>query len=417
MEKKILIVDDDANVQKILSSALLVQGFEPIIEGTGKGCLRSFETEKPDLLLLDIVIPELSGFEVLQKLSEREDGHRAPIILMSAVYKEDERFKKAKAEYGVQDFIEKPFVLDNLLNIVDSYLNENRGSEEDRARELIEETTGLINLPAGQEVEIQIGEPCCFDREEIKDRVQEAFKWMETKDYFQILGVEQSSRPEDISQAYIKKATTFHPNNFRECNDREILKKLQKITELIQRAYTILKDEQKRVQYKEALVRAGNITNYGIPLCSRDAEILFNKGREQLEQRQFSQAEVLFREAIKRAPGESSYRAFLAWCVLSQAGIKNGTVRSKVKKYLKQTLAMNSRCPYCYYFLGMVYKTEGRVEYAEKKFQQSLAMDPGFIDAKRELGILALRKIQEGEKKQGAEKRGLLKKMFFSPAY
>ncbi len=417
MEKKILIVDDDANVQRIISSALVVQGFSPIIEGTGTGCLHSFEAQKPDLLLLDIVIPELSGFEVLQKLNERKDGHQAPIILMSAIYKEDERFRKAKAEYGVQDFIEKPFVLDNLLSTVDICLNENRESEEERARDLIEGTTELINLPAGQEIEIQTGEFCYFDREDIKDQVQEALKWMETKDYFQILGVGQCSLSEDITQAYIKKAKIFHPDNFRKCNDQQVLQKLQKITELFQKAYTTLKDKQKRVQYKEDLTRAGNITNYGTPLCSRDAELLFNQGKELFDKRKFNQAEALLREAIKRAPGESGYRAFLAWCVLSQSGINNRAVRLKVKKYLKQTLGMNNRCPYCHYFLGMVYKAEGKENFAEKCFQQSLAMDPGFIDAQRELGILALRKIQDGEQKQSSEKRGLLKKMFFNPAF
>jgi two-component system, chemotaxis family, chemotaxis protein CheY len=103
MEKKILVVDDSAFMRKVLTDILRVAGFENVIEAeNGKQALEKVESEKPDLVLLDIIMPEIDGIEVLKQLQGRTKS-----MIISAIG-QDEIMKEAK-QYGALGFIVKPF--------------------------------------------------------------------------------------------------------------------------------------------------------------------------------------------------------------------------------------------------------------------------------------------------------------------
>lgn len=100
---KILIADDSSFMRKVIMDILKGEGFSEFVEcGSGKECLEKFEVEKPDLMLLDIIMPEMDGMEVLKKI-----GGKANVLMISAVG-QDSMIADAM-QNGAKGYIVKPF--------------------------------------------------------------------------------------------------------------------------------------------------------------------------------------------------------------------------------------------------------------------------------------------------------------------
>jgi DNA-binding response OmpR family regulator len=117
---KILVVDDyPANV-KLLERNLHVAGYETVAAGDGEEALEKVRAERPDLILLDIMLPKLNGFEVCQRLRADEATAVIPIIMITALKETEDRIRGL--EVGADDFISKPFDRGELLARVKSLL-------------------------------------------------------------------------------------------------------------------------------------------------------------------------------------------------------------------------------------------------------------------------------------------------------
>ncbi len=104
MNEKILIVDDDVNICELLRLYLSKEGFTPVIVNDGIAAVDSVSTAKPALVLLDIMLPKLDGWQVCRKIRQISD---VPIIMLSA---KGETFDKILGlELGADDYIVKPF--------------------------------------------------------------------------------------------------------------------------------------------------------------------------------------------------------------------------------------------------------------------------------------------------------------------
>jgi DNA-binding response OmpR family regulator len=104
MAKKILVVDDKLELRTLLKSYLAQEGFDVITAGDGQEALRIARSTKPDLILLDIMMPEMNGYEFLRAYSREAD---TPVILLTA--KLDENDKVLGLELGADDYVTKPF--------------------------------------------------------------------------------------------------------------------------------------------------------------------------------------------------------------------------------------------------------------------------------------------------------------------
>jgi len=104
MKRKILIVDDEKNIVDILKFNLNKEGFETIEAYDGKQAMEMVERENPDLILLDIMLPEYDGFTVCKKIRQTMN---TPIIMLTA--REEEVDKVLGLELGADDYITKPF--------------------------------------------------------------------------------------------------------------------------------------------------------------------------------------------------------------------------------------------------------------------------------------------------------------------
>ena len=123
--KKILVVEDDPVNQMILSDFLAANGYETIAASTGPEGIARFETDAPDLLLVDIQLPRKNGFELLRDIKSRPEGKSTPILLMSAVYNDrDQSSRTIQLGTLADGYLTKPFDLVQLLAQVRHLLGE-----------------------------------------------------------------------------------------------------------------------------------------------------------------------------------------------------------------------------------------------------------------------------------------------------
>ncbi len=103
----ILVVDDDEDLRLLARKALTHAGHRVIEAGNGEEGLRLVDTQKPDLMLLDVNMPDVDGFEVLRRLRTREAGRPLPVIVLTAMG--DEESARRSFQFGATDFLSKPF--------------------------------------------------------------------------------------------------------------------------------------------------------------------------------------------------------------------------------------------------------------------------------------------------------------------
>jgi len=126
MKEKILIIEDEEDLVKGLKINLVDEGYEIDYALNGKEGLRKALTEKPDLILLDIMLPGMNGLEICKEL--RLNKMDIPILMLTA--KGEEIDKVIGLEIGADDYISKPFSIRELLARVKAHLRrENRGGE------------------------------------------------------------------------------------------------------------------------------------------------------------------------------------------------------------------------------------------------------------------------------------------------
>ncbi len=122
-EPLVLAVDDEAGILRLIKLELSTQGFRVVTASSGDEALRVAEEQRPDIALLDIVMPEMTGLEVMRRLRERSS---IPVILLTA--KGSESDKVRGLELGADDYLAKPFSPDELSARVRAVLRRSVGS-------------------------------------------------------------------------------------------------------------------------------------------------------------------------------------------------------------------------------------------------------------------------------------------------
>jgi len=144
MSNKILIADDEASNAKILGEELTDRGYSVEAVSDGTATLKKVETSPPDLIILDYMMPDLSGLDVLKELRKR--GNDTPVIMITA-YGSIERAVEAMKE-GASDFITRPFEPDHMALIVQKALDQQRLKRE----------VQILSEEVGQRYRLIVGE-------------------------------------------------------------------------------------------------------------------------------------------------------------------------------------------------------------------------------------------------------------------
>jgi two-component system, OmpR family, alkaline phosphatase synthesis response regulator PhoP len=122
MRRRLLLIEDDATLRQALSFSLVREGYEVATAADGESALDAARNERVDLILLDVMLPGMSGVEVLRVL--RRDGVTTPVIILSA--KGDEIDRVVGLKVGADDYIAKPFSRPELLARIEAVLRRQR---------------------------------------------------------------------------------------------------------------------------------------------------------------------------------------------------------------------------------------------------------------------------------------------------
>lgn len=120
--KRILVVDDEEDIRKLVRRLLTDRGHRVIEADRGLIALRLVKEETPDLILLDAMLPEVHGFDIARRIKGSTKYGSIPILMMSAVYRGWRIAEDLKTNYGIEDYIEKPFRIADLMQKVDALL-------------------------------------------------------------------------------------------------------------------------------------------------------------------------------------------------------------------------------------------------------------------------------------------------------
>ena len=144
---RVLIVEDDPNIVDLMRSNLAVRGFDTLVSFDGSKTLALLETEQPDMVLLDLMLPDVDGFELCRQIRERSS---VAIIVVSA--RGGERDKVTALNMGADDYMTKPFGIEELLARILATLRRTRPAEAtgEAAPSVITIGDIEVDLPAQQ---------------------------------------------------------------------------------------------------------------------------------------------------------------------------------------------------------------------------------------------------------------------------
>lgn len=116
MAKRVLIIDDDPNIVNLIKTFINKLGFETIVSQDGLDGLNQARSQKPDLIILDIMLPKLDGYKLSRYLKYDEQYRRIPIIMLTA--KSDERDEEIGRATSADAYITKPFDNQKLITTI-----------------------------------------------------------------------------------------------------------------------------------------------------------------------------------------------------------------------------------------------------------------------------------------------------------
>jgi len=140
--KKILVIEDEPNIRELVLYNLKTNGYEGIAAEDGIMGITMVHREKPDLILLDIMLPEKNGYEICKEL--REEGNDTPIIMITA--KTEETDKVMGLDYGADDYITKPFGIREMMARIKAVLRRYETAVPDHEAEPGTDTDTVLHV-------------------------------------------------------------------------------------------------------------------------------------------------------------------------------------------------------------------------------------------------------------------------------
>ena len=153
MATAIWVVEDDENIAELIKTALLSASYEARVFDCGAALFERGDTQVPDLILLDIMLPGMSGYDILKRLRTSKDMPDVPVIFLTA--KGTEFDKAMGLELGADDYIPKPFSIEVLRKKVQAVLKRTGGGKSRiRYRDLEVDTDKCLVMLNGEEVRL-----------------------------------------------------------------------------------------------------------------------------------------------------------------------------------------------------------------------------------------------------------------------
>ena len=140
---KILVVDDEADVLLLCRVNLEFEGYEVVEAGDGEAAMRKVAAERPDVILLDVMMPKMDGWQVLAALKADPETADIPVVMLTAKVQDQDQIRGWSG--GAADYITKPFSPLALSQVLENVLNNDPEEEERRRRMILEKLQMLQN--------------------------------------------------------------------------------------------------------------------------------------------------------------------------------------------------------------------------------------------------------------------------------
>ncbi|MCP4501389.1 MAG: response regulator [Deltaproteobacteria bacterium] len=128
--QKVLLVEDDNALRETLKDAISGAGYAIAVVRDGAEALATLDEKLPDVLVTDILLPEVSGLDLVESLRSRKGGDRVQVIMMSGIYRGTRHRRNAREKYGVEVYLQKPFDLQALVLQLDALVQEKQVPDE-----------------------------------------------------------------------------------------------------------------------------------------------------------------------------------------------------------------------------------------------------------------------------------------------
>ena len=153
---KVLIVEDQEDLNYIYRGFVNALGLEAVGSFDGEKALSVFEASKPDLCLIDLLLPGINGFEVCRRI--KSSNRDVPVVVMSAVYRNISQLESDLARFGADDFIHKPFSMDALHELLLNYLPSEGKGAAPNTTSLPLMSLGDVQAAVGVHMNVEIGD-------------------------------------------------------------------------------------------------------------------------------------------------------------------------------------------------------------------------------------------------------------------
>lgn len=141
MKKKILVVDDERDIREIIKISLIDDGFKVLEAANGKTAIELAKKEKPDLITLDIMMPDVDGFQVAKTLKENPETKDIPIIILSVLSQDKKKYLQ-----GIADYISKPFRPEELVKKIKSIIKKTALSAKTKEILIVDDDPDVIDI-------------------------------------------------------------------------------------------------------------------------------------------------------------------------------------------------------------------------------------------------------------------------------
>lgn len=143
-KRKILVVDDEDDIRLLITRVLTDKGFDVVTAGRGLEAIQKVQTENPDIMILDAMLPEVHGFDICKKIKGSKKYGHIPVIMISAIYRGWRYAQDLKDSYGVDEFIEKPFKIGEFVERVQTYLDKQPEQQLQTPEDLSDEAERIL---------------------------------------------------------------------------------------------------------------------------------------------------------------------------------------------------------------------------------------------------------------------------------
>ena len=178
--KRILVVDDNPDVLRLVDQALTAAGYEVTTSPDGRSAVRDGSLSLPDLVLLDIGLPDEDGFKVCARLREKPAALLCPIIFLTAAGDIDSRLHGF--EQGAVDYIVKPFHIKELLARIKVHLHEDEAPKGDVPSPLTEREREVVKLLASGKTYKQVAHALQVSQSTIRNHLHNVYHKLEVVD-------------------------------------------------------------------------------------------------------------------------------------------------------------------------------------------------------------------------------------------